>query len=216
MRSTRSKMPLTWAWALALALAGLGALGLQTLDASPTGPPKRPLQPLDPPKMFESIEDETERSIAYFLEAGKVIVHPRCVNCHPAGDRPLQGELGEPHQPPVLRGEDDLGVVGMRCSTCHTAENYDAGGVPGEVHWALAPIEMAWEGSSLGAICRQLKDPERNGDRTLAEIATHMKEDPLVGWGWDPGVGREPVPGDQETFGQLVQAWIDTGAACPD
>ncbi len=50
---------------------------------------------------------------------------------------------------------------------------------------------------------------------TLAELQHHMAEDSLVGWGWHPGEGRTPVPGTQEVFGQLTQAWIDTGAACP-
>ena len=29
-----------------------------------------------------------------FTELGKVLTHPRCVNCHPAGDRPRQGDVG--------------------------------------------------------------------------------------------------------------------------
>jgi len=28
---------------------------------------------------------------AAFLEAYKVFMHPRCVNCHPAGEAPLRG-----------------------------------------------------------------------------------------------------------------------------
>ena len=79
----------------------------------------------------------------------------------------------------------------------------------------LAPREMAWENKALGEICEQLKDPERNGHRTLAELHEHMAEDDLVGWGWHPGAGRQPAPGTQQILGALVQAWIDTGAACP-
>jgi hypothetical protein len=61
----------------------------------------------------------------------------------------------------------------------------------------------------------QLKYPERNGHRTLAELHEHMAEDRLVGWGWHPGAGRQPAPGTQRIFGALVQAWIDAGAVCP-
>jgi hypothetical protein len=43
-------------------------------------------------------------------------------------------------------------------------------------------------------------------------LAAH---DDLVAWAWRPGEGREPAPGTQELFGQLIQAWIDTGAQCP-
>ena len=30
------------------------------------------------------------------------------------------------------------------------------------------------------------------------------------------GNGRAPAPGSQQQLGELVQAWIDTGAACPE
>lgn len=170
---------------------------------------------LAPPSRFADIEDEQARSLALFEEAGKVITHPRCVNCHPATDRPLQGDAMQPHQPPVQRGIGGMGVVGMRCTTCHGAENYDPAQVPGHPKWHLAPIEMAWEGRSLGEICRQIKDPERNGDMSMDELVEHMAEDSLVGWGWHPGAGREPVPGTQERFGALIAAWAETGAHCP-
>jgi len=167
------------------------------------------------PGAFAGIADQAARSVALFEEAGKVIQHPRCVNCHPAGDRPLQDDDSHLHIPWARRGEADFGVPGMRCNTCHQQHNVDYAGVPGNPAWALAPIEMAWQGRSLGEICAQLKDPERNGGRTLAELHEHMAEDSLVGWGWAPGAGRTPVPGTQEIFGRLIGAWIESGAACP-
>ena len=39
------------------------------------------------PDSFAAIADTTARSAALFAELGKVLTHPRCVNCHPAGDR---------------------------------------------------------------------------------------------------------------------------------
>jgi hypothetical protein len=42
-----------------------------------------------------------------------------------------------------------------------------------------------------------------------------MAEDSLVGWGWNPGTGREPAPGTQKEFGALAKAWVESGAACP-
>lgn len=171
---------------------------------------------------FQSISDERARSVALFEEAGKVIQHPRCVNCHPATERPLQGMTMHLHQPPVFRGEGGMGLVGMQCNTCHSEQNTPVIGqadtlksIPGNPAWHLAPIEMAWEGKTLGQICVQLKDPKRNGDKTMEEIVEHMAHDDLVGWGWQPGDGREPVPGTQEEFGKLIQAWVNTGAACP-
>lgn len=178
---------------------------------------QQPVSPaaLKPVSEFQSIEDKTARSVALFAEAGKVIQHPRCVNCHPKGDRPAQGEDSHPHQPRVIRGEDGMGAIAMRCTTCHGQANFDPGKVPGHPQWHLAPIEMAWMGKSLGEICEQIKDPKRNGGKSMDELVHHMAEDTLVGWGWNPGAGREPAPGTQKEFGELIKAWADAGAACP-
>ena len=165
---------------------------------------------------FASIDDPATRSLAIFDEIGKVLLHPRCINCHPAGDRPLQGEDGRVHEPPVERATGGFGATGMRCVTCHLDENFDPGGVPGAPHWRLAPRKMAWEGLSLGEICEQIQDPDRNGRRDLEKLAEHMEEDALVAWGWTPGTGREPAPDTQAAFGALVRAWIESGAVCPE
>jgi hypothetical protein len=151
-----------------------------------------------------------------FTELGKVLTHPRCVNCHPAGDRPRQGEQGRLHQPPVVRGADGHGNAAMRCSICHQAANFDPGRVPGHPEWHLAPREMAWEGKTLGEICVQIKDRERNGGRSPEDLVDHIGKDTLVGWAWAPGFGRRPAPGTQQQAGALVEAWVKTGAACPN
>src|SRR4029077_4975681 len=110
------------------------------------------------PESFAAIADTAARSAALFTEAGKVLTHPRCVNCHPAGDRPRQGDVRRLHQPPVERGEDGFGLPAMRCQICHQAANFERAGVPGNPGWRLAPREMAWEGKTLGEICAQIKD----------------------------------------------------------
>ena len=79
------------------------------------------------PESFAGIADEAERSAALFNELGKVLTSPRCLNCHPSGDRPTQGDQMRPHQPPVFRGADGMGIDTMRCSTCHQKANYDPG-----------------------------------------------------------------------------------------
>jgi hypothetical protein len=61
----------------------------------------------------------------------------------------------------------------------------------------------------------QLKDTNRNGGRDLAALQEHVAKDDLVAWGWNPGPGREPAPGNQEAAGGVFQAWIDSGAHCP-
>jgi hypothetical protein len=198
---------------LAILLTGamaIIAVGLAVSAATPD-----PANTLKSVQSFASIADEKERSLALFHEAGKVITHARCMNCHPAGDRPAQGDDRHPHMPLVVRGEDNFGAIGMRCTTCHGPANFDPAGVPGHPEWHVAPIEMAWVGKSLGQICEQIKDPKRNGGKSMAELIHHMAEDSLVGWGWHPGAGREPVPGTQKDFGALFKAWVDTGADCP-
>jgi hypothetical protein len=170
---------------------------------------------LEPPSAFSGIADPHERSVALFKEVGKVLQNPRCVNCHPAGDRPLHGNDEHLHEPPVRRGPDGHGVAGLHCATCHQAANFDAVAMPGHPDWHLAPLSMAWQGRSLGQICEQIKDPTRNGGRSLSQIVEHMSHDSLVGWGWAPGAGRESAPGSQVVLGELIRAWVDTGAACP-
>jgi hypothetical protein len=174
-----------------------------------------PSATLASPESFDGMSDMAARSAALFTEAGKVMTSPRCMNCHPAGDRPLQGETQRLHQPPVARGTDGFGTASMRCASCHQSANYDTAGMPGHPHWHLAPREMAWQDKTLGEICAQIKDPARNGDRTLQQILTHMATDTLVGWAWAPGFGRNPAPGTQQELGALIDAWIKTGAACP-
>lgn len=164
---------------------------------------------------FDAITDRADRSRALFTEASRVLLHPRCANCHPDGDSPTQRFAMERHDPPVTRGKLDQGVVGMQCTTCHQDHNQELTRIPGAPGWHLAPIQMAWQGKSLAQICAQIKDPARNGDKTLGQIVEHAAKDPLVGWGWAPGADREPAPGTQEAFGALVDAWVRSGAECP-
>jgi len=164
---------------------------------------------------FASIADQRSRSIALFEEAGKVLQSPRCVNCHPATDRPRQTDGRRLHIPVVVRGADGHGAPGMRCTTCHHVDNFEQAGIPGNDHWHLAPASMTWEGRSLGQICEQLKDPTRNGERDIPTILHHVVSDTLVIWAWSPGSNRTPAPGTNAEFGELLRAWADAGAYCP-
>ena len=202
-------------FAAAAALATAASAQIQ--DTSRLNP-----KDLRPVASFASIADQAERSRALFNEIAKVVTHPRCINCHPAGEHPTQADDRREHVPPAWRGEDGAGIAGLTCSACHTDKNFTLVGtgatyrsIPGHPRWQLAPLEMAWQGKSVGQICRQLKDEKRNGGRSLALLHEHFAKDDLVAWGWAPGEGREPAPGSQQQLGELVQAWIDTGAACP-
>jgi hypothetical protein len=170
-----------------------------------------PSETLATPESFAAIGDTAARSAALFTEIGKVLTHPRCMNCHPAGDRPRQADVSRLHQPPVERGADGYGLVAMRCPICHQQANFEPGRVPGNPIWHLAPREMGWEGKTLAEICAQIKDPARNGGRTLEALVEHIGTDHLVGWAWAPGYGRRPAPGTQKETGALVEAWVMYG-----
>lgn len=141
--------------------------------------------------------------------------HPRCMNCHTATDFPRQGNDRHRHQQLVLRGKDNMGAPAMRCYTCHQDVN-QLNGVPGAPNWGLAPLTMAWEQLDDRQLAEAIKDPQKNGHRSLEQIYDHIAHDELVGWGWHPGVGRDPVPMPRDEVARLVREWIDTGAASPD
>ena len=84
--------------------------------------------------------------VAAFETVRAVLQSPRCVNCHPAGDVPLQGEDSHPHQPPILRGKEGRGVAGLSCAACHGKQNlpasYGAHTPPGvSTGWRLPPAD---------------------------------------------------------------------------
>lgn len=191
------------------------ATGIGTISPGANSDSGKALHALSPPESFDSIADKHVRSAAIFAELGKVLTSPRCLNCHPSDDRPRQGDSQRLHQPPVFRGADGMGLASMRCTTCHQKANYDPGRVPGHDPWMLAPREMGWGGRTLAQICAQIKDPDLNGGKSLADLIHHIGDDSLVGWAWSPGYGRTPAPGTQQQAKALVQAWVDTGAGCP-
>jgi hypothetical protein len=209
----RTKLAGLAACAILAAAASIVWVGDETCaQASANQPLARELQPVAD---FDEIADRRARSIALFTEAGKVLQHPRCMNCHPATERPTQTDRMRPHQPRVVRGANGNGAIATPCKACHHAGNFDAAAIPGHPDWHLAPATMAWQGRSLAQVCAQIKDRDRNGGRDLAALIQHVSEDSLVGWAWAPGAGRTPAPGTQAQFGDLIKAWAATGAFCP-
>jgi hypothetical protein len=155
-----------------------------------------------------------------FLRIATVLQHPRCLNCHPRGDHPLIGSSGHPHPMQITRGVDDKGAVAARCYACHRDENNEVTGLPGAPHWQLAPVSMGWQGLAPGELCTVLKNPQLNGNRSLADLVQHMDEDKLVQWAWNPGKdidgkAREPVPIPHAEFVSLVKEWVALGGVCP-
>ena len=160
-------------------------------------------------------------AVAAFETVRGVLQSPRCVNCHPAGDQPLQGDDSHVHLQFVQRGPEGRGVPGLACATCHGKTNppdtYGEHMPPGvSSGWRLPPPEhkMVFAGVSSHVLCEQIKDTKRNGGKDQAALFHHMSEDPITLWGWAPGFGRKPVPISHDEFVRAFKTWQDAGAPC--
>ena len=154
-----------------------------------------------------------------FLAVIPVLKHPRCLNCHATGDFPRQGDDSRVHVQNVRRGIDGKGKYGQKCSACHQEQNVAGLNMPpGAPNWHLPPaaMPMIWEGRTPAQICQQIKDPNQNNHKTVAQIVAHVTEDKLVLWGWNPGDGRTLPPMSHAEFAQRFQDWARFGAACPN
>jgi hypothetical protein len=156
---------------------------------------------------------------AAFLAAYKVFMHPRCMNCHPAGDAPLQGDDSRAHSQNVKRGPEGKGLYALKCANCHQLANLPGENMPpGNPNWHLPPREMplVFQGKSPGELARQLKDPKRNGNKTLQQLLHHIAKDKLVLAGWEPGDGRAKPSLSHAEFVEKMREWVAKGAVPPE
>jgi hypothetical protein len=186
----------------------LAALGALALLASSAIEPTLAAASADPVAAFETVR--------------VVLQDPRCQNCHPVGDRPLQGDASLVHSMNIQRGPDGHGVPGAECSTCHGKTNLPASygahqppGVSSDWHLPKPDMKMTFVGRSPRELCEQLKDPARNGGMTFPALLKHVSSDPLVLWGWAPGTGRKPVSVPHAEFVAAFQRWSAAGGPCP-
>jgi hypothetical protein len=156
---------------------------------------------------------------AAFADVYKILMHPRCMNCHPSGDSPLQGDDSHPHAQNVKRGEDGKGKYALKCANCHQDTNLIGTNMPpGNLTWHLPRKDMplVFQGKSPRQLADQLKDPRRNGGKTLEQLVEHVTHDKLVLWGWEPGVGRTKPPLSHYEFAKKFREWVEKGAASPE
>jgi len=156
-------------------------------------------------------------SVSAFGEVYKVLMSPRCMNCHPAGDVPLQGDDSHLHQMLPRRGKDGKGVTAMKCSNCHQPTNTPGLNTPpGNPKWALPPadMKMVFEGKTERELAIQIMDIKKNGHKTKEKLIEHAR-DTLVKAGWNMGEGRKPPPLSYDEFVTVWDAWINTGGYAP-
>jgi hypothetical protein len=156
-----------------------------------------------------------DAGVAAWATGYAVLENPRCRNCHPAGDAPLQFDDGRPHSQDITRRSE---TNGLTCATCHREHNGTRPGQPpGAPNWHLPPAAtpMIFVGRSSSQLCAQLKDPTQTGGRDRAALIEHVAKDPLVSWGWAPGPGRTPVPIPRADVVAAMQTWVAAGAPCP-
>lgn len=170
--------------------------------------PERP--PVENPEVTLSVEE----GLAAFADIYQVSQHPRCMNCHPEGDAPLQTDESIPHNMGITRFSPNQG---LHCSTCHAAVGAGDGLAPlppADSIWSLAPKQMVFENRTPAQLCGQLTDPEINGGRGLTVLAEHIEQDHLLQTSWHSG---RPAPHiSHEELVKRFETWGAAGGPCPE
>jgi len=172
--------------------------------------------PIDHAKYLDKNKDSIE-SVQAFMKVYKVLMSPRCVNCHPAGDVPLQGDDSHLHTMFPKRGVDGKGLYAMKCANCHQPTN--TAGLhtpPGNPNWHLpsADMKMVFQGRTAHQLAKQLSDPKQNGFKNKEQLISHAS-DQLVMSAWNPGEGRSLPPMSHGEFKKAWVTWINKGAYVP-
>ena len=168
------------------------------------------------PKHNDINKDSVE-SVKAFMQVYNVLTSPRCMNCHPSGDIPLQGDNNQLHTMFPKRGKDGKGLYAMKCSNCHQPTNTPGLHTPpGNPNWHLPPanMKMVFQGKTPHQLARQLIDKKQNGNKTREQLIEHADDD-LVLAGWNPGEGRTIPPMSHQEFKKAWVTWITKGAYAP-
>jgi len=185
-------------------------LGILAATAWAADPPTDPTEtPVVPPELTVP---EAE-GLAAFSDIYRVTQSPRCMNCHPAGDAPLQTDLSIPHSMGVTRNSV---YVGLMCSTCHRSKGLGhtlPHLPPADPHWRMPDAIQGFQGRTEAELCRQLADPEQTGDRNLDALTEHVRTDHLLMTSWHSG--RTPPPISHGALVKRFEAWAAAGGPCP-
>ncbi len=160
---------------------------------------------------------DSVESVKAFMQVYGVLMSARCMNCHPSGDVPLQGDDSHLHTMLPKRGKDGKGLYAMKCTNCHQPENTQ--GIhtpPGNPDWHMPPadMKMVFQGRTPNQLAKQLMDPKQNGNKDMKKLIEHADDD-LVLAGWDPGEGRTLPPMSHADFKKAWITWLTKGAYAP-
>ena len=154
-----------------------------------------------------------------FLKVYAVLMSPRCMNCHPKGDVPLQGDDSHLHLQGVKRGPDGMGLYALKCANCHQTTNLPGLHMPpGNPKWHLPPanMKMVFEGRTPSQLALQLVDKKKNGGKTIKALIGHITNDSLVLGGWLPAEGLLKPPLSHKDFVSAFNEWVNHGAVSPN
>jgi hypothetical protein len=170
-----------------------------------------------PGKNDEKMLKDSIESVKAFMKVYKVLMSPRCMNCHPAGDSPLQGDDSHLHTMNVVRGPDGTGVYAAKCSNCHQPAN--APGLhtpPGNPKWQLPPsdMKMVFQGKTARQLALQIMNYNQNGHKNKQQLIEHAR-DTLVKAAWNMGEGRVPPPMSYTAFVAAWDSWVNRGGYAP-
>ena len=164
-----------------------------------------------------SFTKDSVASVKAFMQVYQVLMSPRCMNCHPSGDIPLQGDDSHLHNMFPKRGKEGKGIYAMKCSNCHQPTNIAGLNTPpGDPNWHLPPasMKMVFQGRTPNQLAKQLVNRKTNGNKTLQQLIEHA-DDGLVLAGWNPGEGRTVPPMSHAEFKKAWITWIENGAYAP-
>ena len=166
---------------------------------------------------YYDVDKDSIASVQAFMQVYKVLMSPRCMNCHPAGDIPLQGEDSHLHNMNVQRGKDGTGLYALKCSNCHQPTNVPGLHTPpGNPKWHLPPadMKMVFQGRTPRQLALQIMDYNKNGHKNKEQLLEHAR-DTLVKAGWNMGEGRTLPPLSYDTFVTVWDTWINKGGYAP-
>ncbi len=192
---------------LLLTVIGIMAFGVNNSDTPKVGA-ESPLP---------VVKKDSIASVKAFKQVYTVLTSARCMNCHPSGNIPLQGDDSHLHTMSPQRGIDGKGIYAMKCANCHQAINTPGLHTPpGNPNWHLPPanMKMVFQGRTPHQLAKQLIDPKQNGNKDFKKLIAHA-DDGLVLSGWNPGEGRTLPPMSYAAFKKAWITWLSTGAYAP-